>query len=132
MPSGFDHLPTSLVSHTGNNDPSARFAGKRVAVVGSGQSAFEWAVLMNERGAEVELIARRPDIVWLRSWSPLHFMGRLGNLVYAPTDVGPLWYSRLVATPALFTKLPAKPRTDRSTLDPSRMLLLRQSACGRS
>jgi FAD-dependent urate hydroxylase len=27
-------------------------------------------------------------------------------VVYAPTDVGPLWYSRLVATPALFTKLP--------------------------
>ncbi len=106
MPSGFDHLPTSLVSHTGNNDAPARFAGKRVAVVGAGQSAFEWAVLMNERGAEVELIARRPDIVWLRSWSPLHFMGRLGKLVYAPTDVGPLWYSRLVATPALFTRLP--------------------------
>ena len=33
-------------------------------------------------------------------------MGRLGKIVYAPTDVGPLWYSRLVATPALFTKLP--------------------------
>ena len=84
------------------------FAGKRVAVVGGGQSAFESAVLMNERGADVELIARGPEIVWLRSWSPIHFMGRLGKVVYAPTDVGPLWYSRLVATPALFTRLPAR------------------------
>ena len=33
-------------------------------------------------------------------------MGPLGRIVYAPTDVGPLWYSRLVATPTLFTRLP--------------------------
>jgi FAD-dependent urate hydroxylase len=106
VPPGFDHLPSELVSHTGHHADLARFAGKRVAVVGAGQSAFESAVLMNERGVEVELIARRPEIVWLRSWSPKQFMGRLGKYVYAPTDVGPLWYSRLVATPALFTKLP--------------------------
>jgi lysine/ornithine N-monooxygenase len=105
-PSGFDHLPGELVSHTGHHADLARFAGKRVAVVGGGQSAFESAVLMNERGAEVEVVARQPEITWLRSWSPIHFMGRLGHIVYAPTDVGPLWYSRLVATPAVFTRLP--------------------------
>lgn len=106
MPLGFDHLPSALVSHTGHHDDLARFAGMRVAVVGAGQSAFESAVLMNERGADVELVARTSGIVYLRSWSPIHFMGRLGRIVYAPTDVGPLWYSRLVATPALFTRLP--------------------------
>lgn len=106
-PAGMGHLPRELVSHTANHDDLATFAGKRVAVVGSGQSAFESAVLMHERGAEsVEMIIRRPDIVWLRSWSPIHFMGRLGKVVYAPTDVGPLWFSRLVATPAVFTRLP--------------------------
>lgn len=106
MPSGFDHLPPGLASHTGHHDDLAIFAGKRVAVVGAGQSAVESAVLMHERGAKVELVARATEIVWLRSWSPIHFMGRLGRIVYAPTDVGPLWYSRLVATPALFTRLP--------------------------
>jgi Pyridine nucleotide-disulphide oxidoreductase len=106
MPPGFDHLGSDLVSHTGHHDDLSRFEGKRVAVVGAGQSAFESSVLMNERGAEVELIARGSEIVWLRSWSPIHFMGRLGKVVYAPTDVGPLWYSRLVATPSLFTRLP--------------------------
>jgi FAD-dependent urate hydroxylase len=106
-PSGFEHLPRELVSHTSNHDDLSVFAGKRVAVVGSGQSAFESAVLMHERGAEsVEMIIRRPEVVWLRSWSPIHFMGRLGHVVYAPTDVGPIWYSRLVATPAVFTRLP--------------------------
>jgi FAD-dependent urate hydroxylase len=106
MPGGFDHLPAELASHTGHHDDLARFAGKRVAVVGAGQSAFESAVLMTERGADVELIARGSEIVWLRSWSPIHLMGRLGRVVYAPTDVGPLWYSRLVAAPRLFTRLP--------------------------
>ena len=106
-PAGLDHLPRELVCHTSDHDDLSTFAGKRVAVVGSGQSAFESAVLMLEHGAdEVEMIIRRPDVVWLRSWSPIHFMGRLGRLVYAPTDVGPLWFSRLVATPAVFTRLP--------------------------
>ncbi len=106
VPPGFHHLPPGRVSHTGHHEDLACFAGQRVAVVGAGQSAFESAVLMDERGAEVELIARRAEIVWLRSWSPIHFMGRFGKVAYAPTDVGPLWYSRLVAAPALFTKLP--------------------------
>ena len=106
IPSGFDDLPTAMVSHTGDHDDPAAFADKRVAVVGAGQSAFESAVLMSERGAEVEVIARAPEIVWLRAWSPIHLMGPLGRIVYAPTDVGPLWYSRLVAAPAVFTRLP--------------------------
>ena len=106
IPDRFGHLPPHLVSHTGHHADLSRFGGRRVVVVGAGQSAFESAVLMNERGAEVELIARASEPVWLRSWSPLHFMGRLGKLVYAPTDVGPLWYSRLVATPGVFTRLP--------------------------
>jgi lysine/ornithine N-monooxygenase len=106
MPSDFSALPPALCSHTGHHDDLSAFAGRRVAVVGGGQSACESAVLMSERGAEVELFVREPQIVWLRSWSPIHFMGPLGRYVYAPTDVGPLWYSRLVATPALFTRLP--------------------------
>jgi len=106
IPAGFEHLPAELTSHTGHHADPAAFAGRRVAVVGGGQSAFESAVLMSERGAEVEVIARAAEIVWLRSWSPIHFMGRLGKVVYAPTDVGPLWYSRLVAAPGLFTRLP--------------------------
>lgn len=106
IPEGFGHLRPELISHTAHHSDLAVFAGKRVAVVGGGQSAFENAVLMAERGAEVELLARQQEIVWLRSWSPIHFMGFLKSVFYAPTDVGPLWYSRLVAAPGLFTKLP--------------------------
>jgi lysine/ornithine N-monooxygenase len=106
IPPGFEHLPPGLVSHTAHHSDMSAFAGKRVAVVGGGQSAWECAALMHERGADVEVIARDDDVVWLRSYSPKVLLGPLGDVVYAPTDVGPLWYSRLVATPDLFRRLP--------------------------
>jgi FAD-dependent urate hydroxylase len=76
-------------------------------VVGAGQSAFECAALMRERGAaQVEVLVRGPAVVWLRGHSVKKVLGRLGPIVYAPTDVGPLWYSRLVSKPDLFRRLP--------------------------
>jgi FAD-dependent urate hydroxylase len=107
LPAGFGEHPGSLVSHTAHHPDLSVFAGRRVAVVGAGQSAFEYATLMRERGAaEVEVLVRGQDVVWLRSYSWKTLMGPAGPIVYAPTDVGPLWYSRLVATPGLFRLLP--------------------------
>jgi hypothetical protein len=106
VPEEVRELPAELVTHTGQHADLAVFAGRRVAVVGGGQSAFESAVLLQERGAEAELLVRATEPVYLRSWSPIHYLGPLGKYVYAPTDVGPLWYSRLVATPGIFRLLP--------------------------
>ena len=107
VPAGFGQIPAKLISHTGDHSDLRAFAGRRVAVVGGGQSAFESATLMYERGAAaVEVLVRSRDIIWLRSYSPKTLLGPLGPIVYAPTDVGPLWYSRLVATPGLFRRLP--------------------------
>lgn len=107
VPAGFGHLPGERISHTGDHCDLSTFAGRRIAVVGGGQSAFENATLMHERGAEhVEVLVRSDDVIWLRSYSPKTLMGPLGPYAYAPTDVGPLWYSRLVATPALFRRMP--------------------------
>jgi FAD-dependent urate hydroxylase len=107
MPSGFEHLPPGSVSHTAQHRDLKGFAGRRVAIIGSGQSAFECAVLLRECEAEhVELLTRSPAVIWLRGHSVKKALGRLGPVVYAPTDVGPLWYSRLVARPGLFRRLP--------------------------
>jgi hypothetical protein len=107
MPAGFDRLPADRVSHTAHHHDLHVFAGRRVAVVGAGQSAFESAALMRERGAaQVEILARSPAVVWLRGHGVKQALGRLGPIVYAPTDVGPLWYSRLVERPDLFRRLP--------------------------
>jgi hypothetical protein len=106
MPTGFGHLAAGRVSHTGHHHDLGGFAGRRVAVVGGGQSAFESAALLQEAGASAEVIVRGTDVIWLRANSPKNVLGPLGPVVYAPTDVGPLWYSRLVATPDLFRRLP--------------------------
>jgi hypothetical protein len=108
IPEGFDELPAGRVSHTAHHRDLSTFAGQRVAVLGGGQSAFENAVLMHERGAaQVEVLVRKPNVVWLRGHGVKKAIGRLGPIVYAPTDVGPLWYSRLVEKPDLvFRHLP--------------------------
>jgi cation diffusion facilitator CzcD-associated flavoprotein CzcO len=111
LPSQFRGLPPELVSHTGRHDDMGDFAGQELAVIGGGQSALGAAALAREGGAAaVEIFVRAPRVIWLRPRpkSPINRMGPLGPVVYAPTDVGPLWYSRLVATPDLFRRLPRK------------------------
>ena len=122
VPKGFEHLPAERISHTAHHHDLGAFAGKRVAVVGGGQSAFESAALMAERGAaQVDLLARGDSIVWLRGHGVKKMLGRLGPIVYAPTDVGPLWYSRLVEKPDLFRLLPrdAQTRIARRSIRPA-------------
>jgi len=107
IPAGFDHLPPGMVSHSGDHRDLSIFAGRRVAVLGAGQSAFECAALMHEAGAaQVEVLARDGRIVWLHGHAVKKILGGLGPVLYAPTDVGPLWYSRLVANPSLLRVLP--------------------------
>lgn len=105
-PPVFDGLPSELVAHTSEVTDLGAFAGKTVAVIGGGQSALETAALLADAGGLVEVIVRARDVVWLRGHTVIKRLGRLGPVVYAPTDVGPLWYSRLVSQPRLFTLLP--------------------------
>jgi lysine/ornithine N-monooxygenase len=105
LPAGFGHLPAECVSHTSLHRDMSLLAGRRVAVVGGGQSAFESAALLHEAGAQAEVLVRSRDVVWLRKIAWKTRLGLLGPIVYAPTDVGPAWYSRLVASPDLFRRL---------------------------
>jgi thioredoxin reductase len=106
------HLPPDLVSHTADHPDLTRFRGRRVLVVGGGQSALESAALLHECGAEVEVAVRRDHLTWLHGGRYHRMLGRGAPLVYAPTDVGPMGLSRLVAVPDLFRQLP------RSAQDP--------------
>jgi cation diffusion facilitator CzcD-associated flavoprotein CzcO len=64
-PAPLSSLPPELVSHSADHDDLTRFAGRRVLVVGGGQSAVESAALLHEGGAEAELVARAPGLYWL-------------------------------------------------------------------
>jgi FAD-dependent urate hydroxylase len=105
------HLPSDLVSHTSEHRQFDHFRDKEIAVVGGGQSALESAALSKEAGARVEVFVRSSRIVWLRGLAVKQRLGRMGHIVYAPTDVGPLWYSRLVAMPDVFRRLPRRLQT---------------------
>jgi FAD-dependent urate hydroxylase len=105
-PAEFDALPTDLASHTSMHRDMSRIAGKRVIVVGGGQSALEGAALMHEAGSDVEVLVRKDHLNWLHGGKYHRMLGRWAKLVYAPTDVGPMGLSRLVAVPDLFRRLP--------------------------
>ncbi len=104
-PPEFDGLSPELASHSSKHRDLGRFSGKRVVVIGGGQSALESAALLHEAGAEVETIVRGPVVHLVHQKAFLHTWP-LSGLLYAWPDVGPAGVSHLVALPALFRKLP--------------------------
>jgi FAD-dependent urate hydroxylase len=109
-PPEFENLPSSLASHTSEHRDLYAFAGKKVLIVGGGQSALESAALLREAGGEPEVVARSQEIHWLQGWASKTLHHRLGGFVrrvlYAPTDVGPAGISQLLARPDLVKRLP--------------------------
>jgi FAD-dependent urate hydroxylase len=105
-PAGLDALPRELVSHVSEHAGFEGFAGRRVLVVGSGQSALESAALLHESGAMVEVVARAPRFHWLRGGRLRKWLGPLSRLLYPSTDVGPPGINWIVAFPDLFRQLP--------------------------
>lgn len=100
------NLPASLAGHTQKYSDLSPFQGRRVVMIGSGQSALEYAALLHEKGAEVEVIARGP-FRW-HSRILYEHSGLAKPLLYPPGDVGPPGINWLVASPVLFGYLPEK------------------------
>src|SRR5262245_15810652 len=107
-PPQFAAIPPDLASHSSEQRDLGRFRGQRVVVIGGGQSALESAVLLHERGAEVELLVRQSAVYWTweRPW--LHTFRPIGMLLYAWPDVGPALVSHAVARPNLYRLLPRR------------------------
>jgi NADPH-dependent 2,4-dienoyl-CoA reductase/sulfur reductase-like enzyme len=104
-PPAFAQVPMELAPHSSELRNPADFAGLRVAVVGAGQSALESAALLHEAGADVDILARRPEIRFLSGRNrlrdtPLH------SLIYPPGEVGPPGFNWIIELPALFSSLP--------------------------
>jgi cation diffusion facilitator CzcD-associated flavoprotein CzcO len=110
---GFTHVPRALaqavtdgpsaldpVSHTSHHTDLTGFKGRRVLVVGGGQSAQENAALLHEAGAEVRLLVRgdalkfgapptpgphwQPDTPLGRSWRLYGFVNHAAAFRHLP------------------------------------------------
>lgn len=107
-PAVFEGLPPHLATHSSAHRDLKPFCGRRVTVIGGGQSALESAALLHENGARVEVIARQPAIHWLdqkATWLKSE-RNPFRRIFYPPSDVGPPGLNWIVATPALFRRLP--------------------------
>jgi FAD-dependent urate hydroxylase len=130
-PPEYAGLPPTHVSHSIDHRDLSPFAGRRVMVVGGGQSALEYAALLHEVGAEVEVLVRNAQVHWLtRRWH--HRIPVVSRCMYAPPDVGPAFVSWLVALPQLFRRLPRElqNRLSRRSLRPAGAAWLVPRLCG--
>lgn len=105
-PTQFAGIPSELASHTSEHTDLRKFKGRRVVVIGAGQSALESAALFKEAGVEAEVIARCQTLNWVGLHAKLHHLGMISRMLYSNRDVGPAGISRLVAMPHLFRKFP--------------------------
>jgi FAD-dependent urate hydroxylase len=118
-PDEFGSLPSEFVTHVSDQSDVRRFVGKKVAVIGAGQSALESAALIHEAGGDVEVIVRAPNVHWLGWRARLQKLGPIAKLLYSPFDIGPAGVSRIVAVPDAVKYFP------RSTQDAFRRRALR-------
>ena len=105
-PAEFANIPCSLASHTSEHNDLRTFKGRRVVVIGAGQSALESAALLKEAGIPVEVIARKQALNWVGLHPKLHHLGVISQALYSKRDVGPAGISRLVAMPHVFRRFP--------------------------
>jgi FAD-dependent urate hydroxylase len=126
-------LPAELVSHSVDHDDLRQFEGRRVVVVGGGQSAIESAALLHEGGAEVEVIARSAGIRWLGEAQANGWVRRqIVRIPAPPTGVGGRASGWIAAAPDVFRRMPARlqPTISYRCIRPAAAGWLRQRTAG--
>jgi thioredoxin reductase len=113
-PEQFAGIPRELAPHSSDLNNLSQFTGKRVVVIGKGQSALEYAALLHENKAEVEIITRSPAVTfrpfaWRKHLFRRLTSGPLRSLSYSilpPTDLGDIRTARKMADPRKFRRQP--------------------------
>ncbi|MFI1972244.1 NAD(P)-binding domain-containing protein [Streptomyces cinnamoneus] len=101
--------PRGPLSHTSQHTDLSRYAGRRVVVVGGGQSALESAALLHEGGADVQVLVRAPRVRWgerPQLWRPVS-----RRLAAPASALGTGWTLAVVCrAPGTVRHLPASAR----------------------
>ncbi len=111
-PEQFSLIPRELAPHTSELSDLYQLRGKRVAVVGTGQSALEYAALLHENRADVVIISRSSEIKFRPfAWRKHLFrqltggpLKGLSHRIIPPTDLGDIRTARKMANPDLFKR----------------------------
>lgn len=106
-PAEYNHLPAELVSHSSDHHIFDQFTGKKLVIVGGGQSALETAALAHESGADVHLVTRSP-LTWLPGDTSFsHHRSLRERLLKPEAGIAPGWMSwHLERFPYAFRRLP--------------------------
>ena len=108
VPDELSGLPSDLVTHTSEHQDLGRFKGRRVAVIGAGQSALESAALLHELGSDVRVIARVQALSW-NDPNPAR-LGPLGQIKRPVTQLCEGWHCAFWNMPTAFRRLPEEMR----------------------
>jgi cation diffusion facilitator CzcD-associated flavoprotein CzcO len=106
IPSEFRPLPSELLTHCYSGFDVPSFKGRKVTVIGAGQSALESGALLHEAGADVEIVMKLDGLRWIGQHPWLHQMGPISAMMYSKHDIGPAGISRLVAYPQVMRHVP--------------------------
>jgi thioredoxin reductase len=114
VPENLASLPSWAWSHSSAHIDLETFRGRKVIIMGAGQSALESAALLHESGADVQLVARRAKLAW--NGQPLPpdrpFLARLRE---PEAGLGSGWGTWFYSThPELFRHLPENTRIYRA------------------
>lgn len=106
-PLEYAHVSKELVSHTAELRTFDHLAGKKVVMLGGGQSARESAALAYESGVQIELVARKP-LNWIQGGAS-YPQGRplLERLIEPRAKIAVGWFNKIEETlPYMFQRLP--------------------------
>jgi cation diffusion facilitator CzcD-associated flavoprotein CzcO len=113
-PEQFVGIPRELAPHSSDLNDFSQFRGKRIAVIGKGQSALEYAALLHENQADVQIVTRASALAFrpfawrknlFRKLTPWPLRG-LSHRILPPTDLGDIRTARKMANPDLFRRQP--------------------------
>ena len=121
VPNELKDLPAEFLSHSFLHPNPEAFRGRNVAVIGGGSSAIDLATLLHDSGADVQLIARQPQLKFhsVPTGKP---RSAYQQIRHPKSGLGPGMRSRFFSDfPMLFHYLPERLRVElvENTLGPS-------------
>jgi cation diffusion facilitator CzcD-associated flavoprotein CzcO len=134
VPANLAHLSPEFLSHSFYHHDLERFRGRRVVVIGGGASGIDLAGLLNETGADVELVASQKSLNF-HDMQPVNKPRSWSEQVRRPrSGLGPTWRNRFYSdAPGLFHHLPERLRLRlvRRTLPPAGGWFAKEKVMGR-